>query len=231
MNILAIDTATEACSVAIMLDDKRYGNFALCPQKQSQNILPMIDELLKQHELSLSDMNLLAYARGPGSFTGVRIAASTIQGLALGSDLPVVEISTLATMAQQAYEQYQKQRCVAMIDARMNEVYFAAYEMKQGLMQACTEELVLSPELVCKQNRQHLETEYFVGTGFDAYADAFQSEQIGVETGDIQILYPNALYMLDLAKYAYDQGAYVAVDSIQPVYVRDTVTWKKLPNK
>ena len=99
MNILAIDTATEACSVALQHNGTRITRFEICPQQHSQRLLPMVDEVLKEANITLNDLDLLAFGRGPGSFTGVRIATGMIQGLALGTGLKVAGISTLEAMA------------------------------------------------------------------------------------------------------------------------------------
>ena len=99
MNILAIDTATEACSVALQFKDTVITRFEICPQQHSQRLLPMVDEVLKEAKVSLGDLDLLAFGRGPGSFTGVRIATGMIQGLALGTGLKVAGVSTLEAMA------------------------------------------------------------------------------------------------------------------------------------
>lgn len=227
MKILAIETATEACSVALLLDDATDGIFDVCPQQQSQQILPMIDQLLTKHNLHVSDLDAIAYGRGPGSFTGVRIATSTVQGLALGADLPVLEISTLATMAQQNFEEFGQHNTVSMIDARMGEVYFAKYQIHDGLAQLQQEECVCPPELVAEKVGKG-DKYSLVGTGFEAYEAVFTNI---FKERKVQVRYPNALYMLGLAKQALAQGQGVCVEDIKPVYLRDKVTWKKLPHK
>ena len=102
MRILAIDTATEACSVALWNDGTHSAHFELCPREHTQRILPMVQDILAANGTSLTELNALAYGRGPGSFTGVRIGIGIAQGLALGADLPMIGVSTLATMAQGA---------------------------------------------------------------------------------------------------------------------------------
>ena len=242
MKILAIDTATEACSVALCYplsepelassvsanDMNVDGIFEICPQQHSQQILPMIDTLLNKHKLSLSDLDAIAYGRGPGSFTGVRIAASTVQGLALGANLAVIEVSTLATMAQEVYEISGETDIVALIDARMQEVYIGQYRAKDGLVEELIKEDVLSPERALEVCLAGSKSAGAAGTGFGAYADLFapylQNRKVGVK-------YPNAKYMLGIARSMLAAGKVVASEAIKPVYVRDTVTWKKLPGK
>jgi len=227
MNILIIDTATEACSVALEVNEQVFNRFEVCPQQHSQRILPMIDEVLNEANVTLLDLDYLAFGRGPGSFTGVRIATGVLQGLALGTGHKVVGISTLAAMAQQAYAQHQCLQVTAAIDARMSEVYFGQYQLQQNVMTLLGEEQVLPPE-----QGAALLSHYFemagVGTGWQAYANLDVDNQIDVLTG---VLYPNALYMLPLAKALIADGKAVEVEDIKPVYLRDKVTWKKLPGR
>ena len=129
MNILAIDTATEACSVALQYDNTVITRFEICPQQHSQRLLPMVDEVLKEAQATLGDIELLAFGRGPGSFTGVRIATGMIQGLALGTGLKVAGVSTLEAMAFEVASNVQNKDALIAVasDARMDEVYFAVY--------------------------------------------------------------------------------------------------------
>ena len=122
MRILAIDTATEACSVALWNDGTVNAHFELCPREHTQRILPMVQDILTTSGTSLTDINALAYGRGPGSFTGVRIGIGIAQGLALGAELPMIGVSTLMTMAQGAWRKNGATRVLAAIDARMGEV-------------------------------------------------------------------------------------------------------------
>ena len=227
MNILIIDTATEACSVALEFNQQVFNRFEVCPQQHSQRILPMIDEVLKEAKVTLQDLDYLAFGRGPGSFTGVRIATGILQGLALGTGHKVVAISTLAAMAQQAFEQNRNQHVTAAIDARMSEVYFGQYHLKQNVMTLMGEEQVISPEqgAILLSNSPIMAG---VGTGWQAYPELNMTANVEVLNN---VLYPNAVYMLPLAKALIAQGYAVEVDDIQPVYLRDKVTWKKLPGR
>jgi tRNA threonylcarbamoyladenosine biosynthesis protein TsaB len=227
MNILIIDTATEACSVALEVNQHVHKRFEICPQQHSQRILPMIDEVLKEAKITLQDLEYLAFGRGPGSFTGVRIATGVLQGLALGTGHKVIGISTLAAMAQQAYAQNQSEHVCAAIDARMLEVYFGQYQLKQGVMTLMGEERVLSPDegsLLLSSSKVITG----VGTGWLAYPELNVTDKIDVLP---DVLYPNAVFMLPIAKALIADGQAVTVDDIQPVYLRDKVTWKKLPGR
>jgi tRNA threonylcarbamoyladenosine biosynthesis protein TsaB len=227
MNILIIDTATEACSVALEFANKIYSRFEVCPQQHSQRILPMVDEVLKEANVTLNDLDYLGFGRGPGSFTGVRIATGVLQGLALGTGHKVVGVSTLAAMAQQAYMQNQSENVCAAIDARMSEVYIAEFALEQNIMTLVGQEQVLAPEL-CPTTALQAGEIFGVGTGWNAYSDLNIENQINVLQ---DILYPNALYMLPLAKVLIKNNLAVDVEDVQPVYLRDKVTWKKLPGR
>lgn len=227
MKILAIDTATEACSVALLNEGESFSLFEVCPQQQSQQILPMVDKLLSEHGLKVGDLDAIAYGRGPGSFTGVRIATSTIQGLALGANLPVIEVSTLAAMAQQNFAQYGNTTTVVLIDARMQEVYFGLYSVTNGVVEPRMAEAVMPPDKVF-ETLSTLEPFAIAGTGFEAYGSVFEQY---MHEKSVKVHYPNAHYMLELALKAYNNGESVQVENIKPVYLRDTVTWKKLPHK
>ncbi|WP_293752106.1 tRNA (adenosine(37)-N6)-threonylcarbamoyltransferase complex dimerization subunit type 1 TsaB [uncultured Paraglaciecola sp.] len=227
MNILIIDTATEACSVALEVSEQVFSRFEVCPQQHSQRILPMIDEVLKEAKVTLQDLDYLAFGRGPGSFTGVRIATGVLQGLALGTGHKVVGISTLAAMAQQAYTQHQTVQVTAAIDARMSEVYFGQYHLENNVMTLVGVEQVLPPEQGAEILKHNAEVAG-VGTGWQAYPQLGAAAKVNVLA---DILYPNALYMLPLAKSLITSGFATEVEDIEPVYLRDKVTWKKLPGR
>jgi len=240
MKILAIDTATEACSVAL-LDIGKASNqmkhendqsvdsiFEICPQQHSQQILPMIDQLLVRNACKLSDLQAIAYGRGPGSFTGVRIAASTVQGLAFGADLPVVQVSTLGAMAQQVYTQTGLTEHLVLIDARMKEVYMGHFKIVDGVAVEQAAESVVAPEVALSYLLSLPKEVGLAGTGYVTYAEVF-SQALQIFTLDVH--YPNAEFMLPFALQAMKLGSSIGVDDINPIYVRDKVTWQKLPHK
>lgn len=230
MRILAIDTATEACSVALYNDGTSCAHFELCPREHTQRILPMVRDILNQGALSLSELNALAYGRGPGSFTGVRIGIGIAQGLALGAELPMIGVSTLATMAQGAWRLNGATRVLAAIDARMGEVYWAEYQRdEQGVWHGEETEAVLKPEAVAERLTQ-LDGEWAtVGTGWQAWPDMAADSHLNVRDGLVTL--PAAEDMLPLAIQAFNAQRTVAVEDAQPVYLRNEVTWKKLPGK
>lgn len=225
MKILAIDAATEACSVALQIDDQVISKFELAPQQHSQKLLPFVDEVLANAGIKLNQLDAIAYGQGPGSFTGVRIGVSVTQGLAFGADLPVVGVSNLAAMAQQAISQHQSETVVAAIDARMSEVYFAVYQNKNGLAANQLPEMVSKPEDL---NAQPFPDALAVGTGWQTYESEL-TEKFGCKASEIYL--PSAEFMLPLALEDIKAGKVFSAEHAQPNYVRNEVSWQKLPGR
>lgn len=234
--ILAIDTATEACSVALLKNGQVFSHFEVCLQQHSQRILPLVDEMLTQAGIKLKDVDGLAFGRGPGSFTGVRIGIGIAQGLAFGVDIPVLPISNLQIIAQGAIRRAtQSERIAVAIDARMNEVYFAEFAVENGLAVGLTEESVLSPSDLSDHLSANKKATLAVGTGWSAYeanfAGLFSEGLLCAESEAQDGNLPNALDMLPIASQMLQDGQTVRATEAEPVYVRDTVTWKKLPGR
>jgi len=229
-NYIAIDASTEACSVALKLENTVISEFEICPQSHSLVLLPMVDRLLKKADCQLSDLDGLIFGRGPGSFTGVRIGVGVAQGLAFAADLPVVGISTLQTMAQQAYQKYQQEEVIAAIDARMSEVYSGFYRLNdKGIMTAVVDETVLPPAELSGYLAAYTKQAYGVGSGWGAYQEVLQA--LKCNQGTPEVLFPDAQAMLTIAEPEFNAGRAVTAEQAQPVYVRDTVSWKKLPGR
>ncbi|MCG9721546.1 tRNA (adenosine(37)-N6)-threonylcarbamoyltransferase complex dimerization subunit type 1 TsaB [Shewanella sp. Isolate7] len=226
LSLLALDTCTEFCSVALQYQGQVFAREADAPREHSQRLLPMVQEVLQEAGISLSQVDVIAYGRGPGSFTGIRICTSMTQGLALGQDLPVVGISTLAAMAQAAITLKGAARVATAIDARMGEIYWGEYRAVDGLASLVGEERVCAPEELSSQLT--FDTPLAAcGTGFDAYP-ALLTEQMSLVE---EAKFPLARFILPLAEAAVKIGLATEVDQLQPVYLRDTVTWKKLPGR
>lgn len=232
-NILCLDSSTEACSVAVLRKNKTtYQRFMFAPREHTQKILPTVDEVIKEAQLTLSDIDVIAYGQGPGSFTGVRIGISIAQGLAFGLDKKMVGVSTLQAMAQEAFETLNHESVYCAIDARMGEVYYAHYVNHEGIMLLQEPEIVITPARLIAQlstlgNKRSNNTA-LVGTGWEAYPELMPSFEHAHTTN---VLYPNALYMLAEATRLINAEAAVAPEMAKPVYLRDTVTWKKLPGR
>lgn len=228
--ILALDTATEACSAALLNQQQLDSRFEIAPRDHTQRILPLVQALLQAQQLELTALDALAFGRGPGSFTGVRIGIGIAQGLALGANLPMIGVSSLATMAQGAWRLSGATRVLAAIDARMGEVYWAEYQRDaNGVWHGEETEAVLSPE-AAQARIASLEGEWTtVGTGWQAYPQLLTSP--GAQLIASEVLLPAAEDMLPLALAAWQRGETVAVEHAEPVYLRNEVAWKKLPGR
>ncbi|HEC20500.1 MAG TPA: tRNA (adenosine(37)-N6)-threonylcarbamoyltransferase complex dimerization subunit type 1 TsaB [Gammaproteobacteria bacterium] len=222
MKLLAIDTATDACSAALSIDGEIRERFEVAPRAHTELILPMIDELMAEAGLVIGQLDALAFGRGPGAFTGVRIAVGVAQGIAFAADLPVVPVSTLAALAQGA----EADKVLAALDARMDEVYWGAYMRNgAGLMEAVGEEHVSAPEQVPLPPGDAWQG---VGEGWAAYETALMQRCAGqVGAWDAKAL-PRARDVVRLGEAAAGDGRLLAAEQALPVYLRDKVTWKKV---
>ncbi|MBK4769690.1 MAG: tRNA (adenosine(37)-N6)-threonylcarbamoyltransferase complex dimerization subunit type 1 TsaB [Pantoea sp. Morm] len=229
--ILALDTATEACSAALLNQQQIDARFEIAPRDHTQRILPLVQELLQAQSLALDALDALAFGRGPGSFTGVRIGIGIAQGLALGANLPMIGVSSLATMAQGAWRLTGATRVLAAIDARMGEVYWAEYQRnEQGAWQGAESEAVLKPEAAQARIAQLSGEWATVGTGWQAYPQLLAGAT-GAQLLTTTVTLPAAEDMLPLALSAWQRGDSVAVENAEPVYLRNEVAWKKLPGR
>ncbi|MGP1925010.1 MAG: tRNA (adenosine(37)-N6)-threonylcarbamoyltransferase complex dimerization subunit type 1 TsaB [Arsenophonus sp. NEOnobi-MAG3] len=228
-HILAIDTATEACSVALWRDGEIFTQFTISPRKHTKKILPMVEQCLIDAHLDLKHIDVLAFGRGPGSFTGVRIAVSIAQGLAFGADLLLIGISSLLTMAQGAYRQSGVKKILVAIDARMGEIYSACYELKpDGFWQGEETEAVLKPEQFLSTINGLSGQWVIAGTGWLAYPILRMTNLSLLESG---IFLPDAKDMLSLALQEWEKGKTVDPEEAKPVYLRNKISWKKLPGR
>lgn len=224
--ILALDTATEACSVALWHNGNLFHFDEISPRTHTQRILPMIDDLLAQSGITLKQIDVLAFGRGPGSFTGVRVGISVAQGIAFGANLPVAAISNLTAMAEAARLQSGATEVVALIDARMNEVYFSQLRYQNGEWQEVVAEQVCSPEKAIEQI-QLCENLTVVGTGWAAYSQ-FSAANLPLTISEI--ILPSAQAMISLVQNNENTPLQNAM-TIEPVYLRNDVAWQKLPHK
>lgn len=219
--LLALDTATEACSVALLHDGKVTSHYEVIPRMHAQKLLPMIKQLLAESGVALSDVDAIAFGRGPGAFTGVRIAIGVVQGLAFALERPVLPVSNLAALAQGALREPGVQQVAAAIDARMDEVYWGCYQAHDGEMRLVGREAVLPPERV--QLPEACTGEWFgAGTGW-GYGERLA---VPVSASDASLL-PNALDILELARFAWARGEAIPAEQAQPVYLRDNVATPK----
>ncbi|MEE4685933.1 tRNA (adenosine(37)-N6)-threonylcarbamoyltransferase complex dimerization subunit type 1 TsaB [Pseudomonas alliivorans] len=219
--LLALDTATEACSVALLHDGKVLSHYEVIPRLHAQRLLPMIKDLLAEAGLAMSALDAIAFGRGPGAFTGVRIAIGVVQGLAFALERPVLPVSNLAVLAQRAFRERGVSQVAAAIDARMDEVYWGCYREAAGEMRLVGQEAVMAPE------RATLPVDVS-GQWFGAGTGWGYGERIAVAlAGHDASLLPHAQDLLTLATFAWHRGEAVQADEAQPVYLRDKVATPK----
>lgn len=230
MKILALDTASGLCSAALRIDGVTATRELLTTRDHARELLPMVQTLLAEAGIGLSQVDALAFGRGPGSFTGLRIAASVTQGLAFGADLPVLPVSDLRALALQAMVEGEAvppvTAVLACLDARMNEVYAAYFPVQAGVLLAnAPEQVVPAPVLVAEVLERHpgpRGTWLGIGKGFGAYADAFVP--LGLTTAHVMPeAEPRAREIALLGEADFAAGLACAPEEAVPVYLRDTV--------
>ncbi len=216
MKLLAIETSTEACSVAVYVDGAIAERHELAPRRHTQLVLPWADELLAEAGLKKSQLDAIAVGRGPGAFTGVRLAIALAQGLALALDRPLLPVSTLAVLAMQGTQP----RTLAAIDARMGEVYLGAFARDaDGLVTADGEECLLAPG----EAPPLLQAAFGVGTGFGAQDGALAPALGALLVGFDALALPHAADLARLASRAFQRGEAQPPDHVAPAYLRDKV--------
>lgn len=218
MKLLALETANEQCSVSIVDETQTlYFQLDTRAKAQTQTILPMIEQGFQQNQTSNQALTAIAFSRGPGSFSGVRINAAVTQALAWAHDIPVIPVSTLQALAQAAYQHAQLVEVTAVLDARMNEVYMASFKLDQNnIMQLVDEEKLLDYQQAAAYQKYTL-----IGSGaalVDAEATKFQ--QLTANANDIATI---------ARQYALKQE-WLSAEQALPVYLRDNA-WKKIPEQ
>lgn len=218
MKLLALETANEQCSVSIVDETKTlFFQLDTRAKAQTQTILPMIEQGFAQTEIQTSNLTAIAFSRGPGSFSGVRINAAVTQALAWSNDIPVIPVSTLQALAQNAYREAKLTEVTAVLDARMNEVYIASFKLDENnIMQAVDEEQLLGYEQAKNVVKYQL-----IGSGAGLVnEEQIQYKGLSATAEDIAII------ARELAKHENWLDAELAL----PVYLRDDA-WKKIPEQ
>jgi tRNA threonylcarbamoyladenosine biosynthesis protein TsaB len=216
MKLLVIDTSTEWCSAALWLDGRIHARRVLAEQRHSSLLLPMVDELLRETGLTLRQLDGIGYGAGPGSFTGLRIACAVTQGLAFGADLPVVGVSTLESIAEQTGADH----VLTVLDARMAEVYWAAYERESDGWRAVSEPQLALPESVVVPAGGDW---VGAGNGFAALGEVLRPRLTAQLARIDDTLMPDAAAMAPLAARAFERGEAMDAAVAAPIYLRDKV--------
>ena len=230
-NILAIETATDACSVAWSDNGRVQQRHEITPRQHSQRLFAILAELLPSGRLKEYGIEAVAYGCGPGSFTGLRIAASAVQGLSYATGLPAIPVSTLAVQAQTAYRLglvEDGQLVLSTLDARINEVYCAWFRMTAGKAGALTAAQACPPERV--QLVAGAADAVAIGSGCEFLERMPVALQQALDKVAVQVV-PEAHDLITLASDQLQAGEVQAAAEVQPVYVRDEINWKKIPQQ
>ncbi|GAB2792153.1 tRNA (adenosine(37)-N6)-threonylcarbamoyltransferase complex dimerization subunit type 1 TsaB [Halomonas shantousis] len=224
--LLALDASSSACSCALWQDGEVISRFALTPREHTRRLMPMIDDVLSEAGVTYAALDALAYGQGPGSFTGLRIAAGVAQGLAFGLDRPLIGVSTLEALALAVHRQQHARHVVAALDARMGEIYVAAYRCHEQQLETLLEEAVMPPErLVLPLSSADIDW-VGVGSGWALWDDM----PVTIHNALGQCLpeqQPAAEEMVRLAAQRLAAGRTSAAHEAIPVYLRNEVAWRK----
>lgn len=222
MKLLAIESSSEAFSVAINISGEIHQQFKLSPKNHSKKILAMVEEALEVGSIKLSQLDAIAFGAGPGSFTGVRIATSIAQGLAFAADLPVISISSLAALAQRATDKYNFKNIIVALDARMNQVYWGKYQRADDtkLVKLVDTEKISKPDNLYITDQQAT----WLGIGSGWHYEATMANLLAkVIIND----YPDAEGVAKLAALQLAKDNIISPEKAMPVYLRNKVALKK----
>ncbi len=229
VKLLAIDTSSEWCSAALYCAGHITQQLEYRPKQHGERLLAMMDQLLTDAHLQLSDLHAIAYGRGPGSFTGVRLAAAVAQGSAFAAGLPLIGISTLAALAHAVFRQHQQQWILAALDARIGEIYWAGFEITAiGMVTALTAEQVTLPNSVVLPNSPALSNNqwYGAGSGWAVYGNELHAstELTAAQVNGEIICTAHDIALL--ASAAWQRGEINLPEYGAPQYIRNQVALK-----
>lgn len=210
--ILALETCTSICSVALWDGEQLHEQVIETERSHSKKILPMCDNLLREANLSMRELDAIACTRGPGAFTGVRIGVGVAKGLAYGQDLPIYALSSLQVLAYRVMQNSDATRVVALLDARMGELYSAEYDNRDGV--PC----LLGAETLTDVAQLNIENQLFAGTGAHEYAEPLKAKGAILSP----VLYPTAAEVIGLVLRG--EAEKTEASALAPVYLRDKVT-------
>ena len=222
-NILAIDSTTSSCSAALSSKNKLITKCNLAERSHTKLILPMIDEVLSKSSLTLDELDYIAFTAGPGSFTGIRIGFGIVQGLAYGANIPVLPVSSLETLAYTAIRKLKIKEdlnIVPMIDARMNEIYWAKFSYKSGILSRDSQDSVTSPQCL----KDSIELPVILIGNVINYNDPASENTINL---DHILMLPEAQDILNIAQLHLKKGQSMNVQKVSPIYLRNNIKWKK----
>ena len=220
MNLLAIDTATEACSLAIAIGDRVVSRHVVAGRDQTAVLLPLLHELLTEAGIGAPQLDAIVCGVGPGSFAGVRIGVGFVKGLAFVRDVPIVPVLSLQCLAQGAMRRTGAQRVLSCIDARMSEVYAGTFERgSDGVARATSAPRVCKPDVLAESIAEPWAA---TGTGWGAYREILQ-RRFPKPIAEEPTALPEAIDAITIARAALARGESIKVDALEPVYLRNDV--------
>jgi tRNA threonylcarbamoyladenosine biosynthesis protein TsaB len=221
MNLLALETATECCSVALSCDGRFIARSEYAPRRHAELLLPMCEQVLAEAGISRRQLDAIAVGRGPGAFTGVRLAISAAQGMALALDLPVIPVSSLAALALDAPDN--RYPILTVIDARMGEVYAGLFERSSdGLVAAIGAETVGGADQLSLPRAGPWNV---IGTGWDTYRETLLDRMEIAPASPHGQRYPQALGVVRIAARELAAGNGLAAEFAMPIYLRDKIAF------
>jgi len=226
MKLLALDTSSVACSVAAQVDGAVIERHEEQPREHTRLLLPMIRGILDEAGIALGDLDAIVLGNGPGSFIGMRIAASVVQGLAFGAGLSIVPVSSLAAVAAQVFDESDAEQVLVAQDAHMNEVYFGRFRRGRGGLPVLAE-----AERLQGIERLELPTgtrPLAAGFGWQRYPELRALNEDSLHE-IIPVLYPRARYLLPLGAIAFEDGKAIDPKALNPAYLRQKVAEKPAP--
>ena len=223
--ILAIETATSSCSVALNHSGQVFERHEVGNNVHSKVLLEMVQSVLAQANIDIQILDAVAVGQGPGSFTGLRIGVGVAQGIAYGADVPMIGISSLDALANQANI---SGNVIAGIDARMGEIYWAQYSKAEQGVSRVSDLAVSAPEDIVSINSD--ETLNLVGNAWEEYKGRFNEDMMAISKIDEAQIYPMASSILELAQQDYQQGKLITAIDFAPEYVRNDVAKKSTKN-
>ena len=218
MKLLALETSTIACSVALACGGSVHERHAVEPKAHTRLLIPMIREVLDEEGLRVADLDAVVVGNGPGSFIGMRIAASVAQGLAYGSGVGIVPVSSLAAVAAEAFSQTTGKRVVVAQDAHMNEVYLQGFERGEGGVPRACGDPVLQPVARIAS----LQDADVAGAGWHRYPELLQLNEVSISR-ILEVRFPRAAFLLDTGASLFGRGIVTSPADLVPDYVRSRV--------
>ena len=221
--ILALDTSTEACSVALQIGNETIAQYADEPRSHSRLLMPMVQQVLAEAQIKVNQLDAIGVSIGPGSFTGLRIGFAAVQGMAYGADIPVTPVSTLELIAATFRRQQNIQAgdVITLLDARMSEFNLGRYRLdKNNQIVALEADQLVSTEQALELIKTN-QPSAIIGDASNLFESAPQHAELFTP------IYPNAIDLLPMAKQQLDQGSAVNIESVDLVYLRGTEAWQK----